>query len=111
MYKIQILSLIGTVVLFLVILHTIKTGKVKIRYAILWMATCLCMFAISIWKPLIDSIARSVGIYYPPSVLFLIAFLFLLAIVFHFSIVISSLADRLRRLTEDLAILEERLKK
>ena len=42
--------------------------------------------------------------------LFMVAFLFLLAIVFNFSVVLSSLNERLKKLIQDYALLEERLR-
>ena len=110
MYKIQIVSIIGTLVMLFNILNAVRTEKLKIRYAALWIFTCVLMLIFSFWKQLIDVIAAVIGIYYPPSVLFLAIFIFLLIIVFHFSVVISQLSERERKLAQQIAILEERVK-
>ena len=110
MYKIQIVSIIGTLVLLFNILNAVRMKKLNIRYAVLWISTCVLMLIFSLWRQLIDIIAAAIGIYYPPSVLFLLIFIFLLIIVFHFSVVISQLSDRERKLAQQVAILEERLK-
>jgi len=109
MYKIQLVSIIGSLVLLLTVLGLIKNNKLKIRYAVIWLFTCLTMLIFSVWRQSIDVIAGMMNIYYPPSVLFLAAFLFLLIIVLHFSIVISQFAENQRRLAQEVAMLEERL--
>jgi hypothetical protein len=110
MYKIQIVSIIGTLVLLFNVLNAIRSEKLKIRYAVLWISTCALMLIFSFWKRLIDVIAAAIGIYYPPSVLFLAIFVLLLIIVFHFSVVISQLSERERKLAQQIAVLEERIR-
>ena len=110
MYKIQIVSIIGTLVLLFNVFNAVRMKELKIRYAVLWIFTCILMLIFSFWRQLIDMIAAAIGIYYPPSVLFLAIFIFLLIIVFHFSVVISQLSERERKLAQQIAILEERVK-
>lgn len=109
MYKIQIVSIIGTLILLINILNAVRTEKLKIRYAILWIITCVLMLAFSLWKGLIDVLAHFFGIYYAPSMLFLAVCVFILVILFHFSVVISQLSERERKIAQDMAILRERL--
>ena len=110
MHKIQVISIIGTLALLFNILNAVRAEKLKIRYAVLWIFSCALMLIFSFWKQLIDMIAAAIGIYYPPSVLFLAMFIFLFIIVFHFSVVISQLSERERTLAQQIAILEERVK-
>ena len=49
--------------------------------------------------------ATLTGIYYPPSALFLVALLFVLAILMHFSIVITRLTQENRELARHIALL------
>lgn len=109
MYQIQFVFILVSVILLLVIFNFIRMQRLKIRYALLWIITCLMMITFSVWRRLIDDIAQAMGIYYPPSVLFIFAFLFLLAIVFHFSIVISNLAEQNKKLAEEVALLRQKI--
>ncbi|MCK4739461.1 MAG: DUF2304 domain-containing protein, partial [Deltaproteobacteria bacterium] len=79
----------------------------KERYAVLWLALNIAVIVLAIWKGLLDRIAIFLGISYPPSLLFLVAFMFVLLILLHFSIVISSLTERTKELTQELALLKE----
>ena len=58
-------------------------------------------------------LARSpdtVGIAYPPSALFVLASLFILVVLLHYSTVISKLADQNRILAQRLALLESKVR-
>ncbi len=109
MYQIQFVSILISIILLFLILNLIRTQRLKIRYALLWILTCSLMIAFSIWRKLIDDIAQAMGIIYAPSVLFIFAFLFLLAIVFHFSIVISNLAEQNKLLAQEVALLKQKV--
>lgn len=108
MHRIQYLSIVGNLFLLVLILNFIRTGRIKVRYALLWIVTCLVMLFLSFWKQFLDLVAPITGIYYPPNVLFLTAFLFLLIISVHFSLVISSLSEHNRELAREIALIAEK---
>ena len=64
------------------------------RYALLWLFSTAVLLGLAVWKGLLDDVASAVGIYYPPSALFVVAFGFILVMLLHFSLVISRLADQ-----------------
>jgi hypothetical protein len=64
---------------------------------------------LSAWRGGLNTIAGWVGVTgYPPAVLFAVATLFILAVLLHYSTVISKLADQNVVLAQRLALLEER---
>jgi hypothetical protein len=67
------------------------------------------MLLMSSWRGLLDFVSHLIGIYYPPSFLFLLAFLFLFLIIMHFSVVISSLFESNKRLAQEIALLRRML--
>jgi hypothetical protein len=62
---------------------------------------------LSLWKSLLDRLALFVGVAYAPSLLFFIAFIFVLLILLHFSVVISIFHDKNKALTQELAMLRD----
>ena len=48
----------------------------------------------AVWRGLLEVVANTVGIAYAPSALFAVAFGFVLALLLHFSLVISRLTDQ-----------------
>ena len=87
----------------------IRRRRLMERYALLWLAAGLTLLVLALWKGLLTKLAHAAGISYLPSALFAVAFLFVVAMLVHFSIVISRLSDQNTLLAQRLALLQERL--
>ena len=85
-----------------IIIELIRQNRLKEHYAIIWLLTAVSIFIFGIWPDLLNVISRIVRLLHLTT-LFLVAFLFLLAIVLHFTLAISQLFDRNRRLTQEMA--------
>lgn len=109
MQTVQIISIIIALALFSAVIDLIRRGLLKERYSVLWLASIFAIMALSVWKGLLDRIAQMVGVAYPPSLLFLVAFLFILIILLHFSVVISIFTERNKILTQEISLLKARL--
>jgi hypothetical protein len=107
--KIQIVSILVTGGMFAVIFELLRRKRLMERYALLWLFASAVLLALAVWKGLLTTIAHAIGIYYPPSALFVIAFGFILVMLLHFSLVISRLADQNKILAQRLGLLQERL--
>jgi hypothetical protein len=106
--RIQFVAIVLSAGLLIVILELVRQRRLLERYALLWLLSSLVLLALAIWRDLLATIARAVGIFSPPNALFLIAFGFVLILLLHFSIAVSRLADQSKVLAQRLAILEER---
>jgi hypothetical protein len=106
--RIQIVAIVATGGLFIVLLELVRRRRMLERYAVLWLFCAVALLGLSVWKGLLSDLAHAVGIYYPPSALFVIAFGFVLVLLLHFSIAVSKLADQNKVLAQRLALLEER---
>jgi hypothetical protein len=106
MQVVQIIAVIFSVSLLIGIVDLIRRGMIKEQYALLWLASSVILLILSVWRDLLDKIALAMGIAYPPSFLFLVAFLFLLLIVLHFSVIISDFNEKNKRLSQEVAILK-----
>lgn len=110
MYLYQIFSILGALVIFGVIIDFIRRGLLKEKYSLLWLGAALPIIVLSIKKEILDWVALKVGVAYPPSLLFLIALIFIVLIMLHFSVVISILQERNKALAQELALLKRSLK-
>jgi hypothetical protein len=106
--RVQIVAIVATGGLFIVLLELVRRRRMLERYAVLWLFCAVALLGLSVWKGLLSDLARAVGIYYPPSALFVIAFGFVLVLLLHFSVAVSKLADQNKVLAQRLALLEER---
>ena len=85
-----------------IIIELIRQNRLKEHYAIIWLCTAMSIFIFGIWPDSLNLISRIVRLHHLTT-LFLVSFIFLLAIVLHFTLVISQLFDRNRRLTQEYA--------
>ncbi len=106
----KILAVVGSGALLIVVVELIRRGRLKERYSILWLFAGAVLLILSSSRYLLELISRALGIFYPPSFLFLLAFFFLLLITLHFSVVISGLSERNKKLAQELALLRQELK-
>lgn len=110
MYYFQIFSIIGSIVLFALVINFIRLGLLKEKYSVLWLAAALVIIILSLKKEILDYIAKFLGVAYPPSLLFLVAFIFVLLIILHFSVVISILHERNKILAQEITLIKSALK-
>ena len=106
--RVQIFAVVGTGLVFLVVLELVRRRRLLERYALLWLFSAFALLALAAWRGLLSDLAHAVGIYYPPSALFVIAFGFILVLLLHFSVAVSKLADQNKVLAQRLALLEEK---
>jgi len=109
--KIQIIVGVLSVILLLITFELIRKKRLREEYAILWLFTGALVLVLSLWPYFFLSqfFARITGIFYLSAVV-LVAFFFLLLIVFHFSVVISKLTGQNKDLAQRYALLEMELK-
>ena len=108
--KVSIAATIASLLLLLVVLELIRGRRLKERYALLWIATGLVLLVLSAWRGGLTTVAGWFGVAtYPPAILFAVATLFIIAVLLHYSTVLSSLSDQNTLLAQHVALLEQRL--
>jgi Uncharacterized conserved protein (DUF2304) len=108
-WRISILAACGAAVLLVLVLELIRSRRLQERYALLWLLTGSAMFLLALWRGALAKLSDLVGIAYPPSALFVLFSFFILALLLHYSTVISTLAAQNATLAQRLALLENRL--
>jgi len=107
---VSIAGAIASFTLVLVVLELVRSRRLRERYALLWLATGITLTALSAWRGGLNTIARWVGVRsYPPAVLFAVGILFILAVLLHYSTVLSRLSDQNVLLAQRVALLEQQL--
>ncbi|HET7043434.1 MAG TPA: DUF2304 domain-containing protein [Gaiellaceae bacterium] len=108
--KVSIVGAVACLIFLLVILELIRSRRLRERYALLWLASGVVLLVLSLWRGGLNTIAGWVGVEtYPPAVLFAVGVVFILAVLLHYSTVISRLSDQNTTLAQRLALLEERV--
>ena len=108
--KAATLAFIGGLVLFLGIFELIRKRRLLERYALLWFLAGSVIICLSLSRKSLDILAKLMGIYYPPSALFVIAALFFLLILLHFSVVTSELTEKNRKLAQQISMMDWKMR-
>ena len=108
---VSIAAAIASLVLLIAVLELVRRRRLREKYALLWILTAIVLLVLSVWRGAVTSIATALGVSYGPTVLFAVGALFVLVVLLHYSTVISALTDRTVVLSQQLALLEERLRK
>jgi hypothetical protein len=106
--RIQLVAIGGTAILFLIVLELVRRRRLLERYALVWLASAVALLVLGIWQGLLGKIANAIGVFYPPTALFVIAFGFILLLLLHFSTAVSRLTDQSKVLAQRLALMEQR---
>ncbi len=109
MQIVQIIAVLGSLILFVFVIDFIRRNLLKEKYAVLWISLSIVVTTLSVWKSLLDKLAIFVGVAYAPSLLFFVAFIFVLLILLHFSVVISIFHDKNKALIQELAMLKDKI--
>ena len=96
--------------LFALVIDFVRRGLLKEKYSVLWLGAIFAVTILAFWNSLIDTVAGLLGVSYAPSLLFLVAFIFVIMILLHFSVVISILTDKNKMLAQELSLLRFALK-
>jgi hypothetical protein len=107
---VHLFAALASVLLLGIVIELIRERKLRERYALLWLATAGVILFFAVWRSGLHELSKALGVAYPPNALFVLALLFVLVLLLHFSTVISKLSDRSTALTQRLALLEERLR-
>ena len=97
-------------VVLAVVINFIRKKKLRVDYAILWVITGLVLIILPLINNYLDRFAYSIGVYYPPALIYVFAILFIIMILLDFSIRISKLSEQNKNLIQDLGILREKVK-
>lgn len=114
--NVYFLGVICSVLFLVAVVDLMRRRLLLEQYSLFWLGMGVVILLLSIFHDALNRVASAVGIYYAPSFLFLIGFLFMLGTMLHLTVVLSKLTARSVRLVQEMGILraeleEERLHK
>lgn len=105
----RIIAIVISAGLLLLILELVRRRRLMERYALLWLFSMVLLLVLSVWGGLLNSLASALGVSYPPSALFAVAFGVVLVLLIHFSLAVSRLSDQNKVLAQRVGLLQQRL--
>ncbi len=109
MLRQKVFTIILSIGLIIVIFELVRRRKLREEYAWIWMLTGAVVFVLAIWSSLLFSITHFIGAGLPASTIFFSGVFFLVLINLYFSVKLSTLTDRLNKITQELALLRDEL--
>jgi hypothetical protein len=106
----QILSIVGSLVIILSLIELVRSRRIKESYSILWFFITFVFLLFSLWRDLLEKVASLMGVGYAPAALFLILIIGLYLLSIHFSVVISRLSERNKDLSQEIGLLNLKIK-
>lgn len=99
----------GISVLFLgITLRALRRRVLREHMAVLWLSLSAFLVLLSLTLPfnILDDVAHAVGVKYGSDLLFVLALLFLIVLVFQLSLSLARLSAKFTRMVQDVAIAE-----
>lgn len=109
MDKIQIISILVSLTLFVIVFNLVRKRRLKTEYSLIWLTVSTIFIIFSFWKNGIDWLANIMGISYAPSVLFLMMLFGIVMILIEFSLIISKQSEKIKILTQEIGLMKHEL--
>lgn len=108
---IQIVSITATSVFLLLIFRLIIKKRLREEFSVIWILCSIFLNVFAFWREGIEVLALFFGIYYPPSIIFIMLFMALIVYSLHLSIVLSKQKNDIKNLTQEISFINEKLEK
>ncbi|MBK7951671.1 MAG: DUF2304 domain-containing protein [Deltaproteobacteria bacterium] len=93
------------------VLLLVKRRTLREEYTPIWLAVAAAITLLSLSRPLLYFVTRSIGAWTPSSALFFFGELFLVAICLNYAVRLSRLALEVKNLAQELAVLRAELER
>lgn len=110
-FSVRIFIFLTGLFLFMLILELVRRKKFREELSLVWLLIGIVIILSSFADRIIDPVARTLGISYPPVLVFMVVFFFLVLAILYFSIVVSDLKSKNKELSQKIALMEYKLNK
>ena len=108
--QLQAYMLLGALVLLAIIFVFLKKGLMTVKYSLLWLGLSIVLVIFAACPYVVFVLRDILDIEMPVNLVFLLMFCFVLVVLLSLSIAITQLADKCKRLTQENALLEKRVR-
>ena len=106
----QFLMILGAVILLLIIFVLLKKGKMTVKYSLLWLGLAVVLVIFAICPYVVYVLRDLLDVEMPVNLVFMLMFCFVLVVLISLSMAVSQLAEKCKRLTQENALLEKRVR-
>ena len=103
--------LLGAVCYLALILWLLKKKKLTVRYSIIWLISAGVLLVFAVFPYVVLVLTDLLGMAVPVNVVFLLVIAFILLLLLSLSSIVSGFAEKIKRLAQENALLEERVRR
>lgn len=107
--RIQILIIVMTLLAVFYVINKIRNKGIELKYSLLWLLLGTGIIIFTCFPQFTTWLAHTLGISQPMNMLFFAGFCFMLPIIFSLSVAVSKLSNKMKRLTQEMALLEKKI--
>ncbi len=108
-FKIQIATILVSLAFLSYIGRLIVRGRLREEYAFVWVACTVILLFFSVWRNGLNVISSALGVFYPPSLVFMGAIFAILIYLLHLSVEVSRLRSINKNLAQKIALMENHI--
>lgn len=105
--RLQTIICICLMVAFAAIISMVRKRKLELKYALSWLFAILFVLILDCFPMLLSRLAGFLGIWAPVNMIFFLGFCFSLMIIFVLTVTLSRMSERIRKLSQAVALYEE----
>lgn len=107
--RIQYVAILFCLILLVFLVRLILKRKLREEYIVVWLFALIGFLFIALFRNEMDVLAKWLGVFYSPSLLFMVFMAAVLMYSLHLSIVSSKMHWNIKHLTARLAIMQQEL--
>lgn len=108
---VQVVSIAVSAGLLAAVVELVRRRALTEEYSFIWIVCGCALLGLSLWRNVLEIAAAALDVHYPPAVLLLVLTLFVVIVSLYFSVVVSRQRQQIERLVEELALLDERVRR
>ena len=108
--NLRIVLIIAVISYFIIILAFLTSKAISLKYTLLWIVAGLAMAAMVAFPDFLSYIVNKLGIVSNMNGLFILCIAFIIIILMSITSIVSRQTNKIRSLTQSLALLEKRIR-
>lgn len=109
--KIQIVVAVILVAALAGIANMVRKEALDLKFALSWLTVGAVVLVLDIFPGIMNYLVHLIGIELPVNMMFFFGFCFTLLLVFLLTVKVSHQEEQLKRLTQEIALLEEKIER
>ena len=109
--KIQVIGAALIVFALLWIANMVRRQALDLKYALSWLTVGTAVLILDLFPGMMNRLVHLLGIELPVNMMFFFGFCFTLLLLFILTVKVSKQGEQLKRLTQEVALLEDRRRK